>query len=59
MAPVFADTRAMRYVPEDAESITGGVMVNVGAPVKAKDTDTLEYTLGGADKDLFTIRGGR
>ena len=30
-------------------------MVNVGAPVKAKDTDTLEYTLGGADKDLFTI----
>ena len=50
MAPVFADTRTMRYVPEDAES-----MVNVGAPVKAKDTDTLEYTLGGADKDLFTI----
>ena len=50
MAPVFADTRAMRYVPENSDEA-----VNVGAPVEAKDTDTLEYTLGGADKDLFTI----
>ena len=50
MAPMFADTRAMRYVPEDAMADT-----NVGMPVAAKDTDTLEYTLGGADKDLFTI----
>ena len=54
MAPMFADTRVMRYVPEDAMS-ADTMMVNVGAPVKAKDTDTLEYTLGGADKDLFTI----
>ena len=54
MAPMFADTRAMRYVPEDAMSATD-TMVNVGMPVKAKDTDTLEYTLGGADASLFNI----
>ena len=54
MAPEFADTRTTRYVPEDAMSVTG-TMVNVGEPVKAKDTDTLAYTLGGADKGLFTI----
>ena len=56
IAPEFADTRTTRYVPEDAES-TMETKVNVGEPVKAKDTatDTLEYTLGGADKGLFTI----
>ena len=50
IAPEFADTRTTRYVPENSDAGT-----NVGEPVEAEDTDTLEYTLGGADKGLFTI----
>ena len=54
MAPMFDDTRAMRYVPEDAVT-TDGDATNVGMPITAKDSDMLIYTLSGADAGLFTI----
>ena len=50
MAPMFASATAMIYVPENS-----GENVSVGAPVEAKDSDTLSYTLGGADAGSFTI----
>ena len=54
MAPMFDDTRAMRYVPEGAVTEMN-VTTNVGMPIKAKDSDPLIYTLSGADAGLFDI----
>ena len=56
IAPMFDDTTAMRYVPEDAVTTTEDDATNVGMPIKAEDSDTLIYTLSGADAGLFTIR---
>ena len=53
MAPEFDEgTRAMRYVPEDAEATD-----NVGKPVLAEDdpADTVSYTLSGRDADSFRV----
>ena len=56
VAPMFDDTRAMRYVPEDAVTMAAdNVVTNVGMPITAKDSDKLIYTLSGADAGLFTI----
>ena len=52
-APVFTDgDTATRSVPENS-----GANVNVGLPLSAtdQDTDTLTYTLGGADAGSFEI----
>ena len=51
MAPEFEEgTRAMRYVPEDAEAET-----NVGKAVVAKDDSMPTYQLGGRDAGSFEI----
>ena len=49
-APVFSANAATRSV---AESAAPGS--NIGTPVTATDSDTLTYTLGGADAASFTI----
>ena len=51
IAPMFASATAMRYVRENSDA-----GVNVGGPVTAKDSDTLEYVLSGADAGLFTVQ---
>ena len=49
-APEFAEATAERSV---AENTAAGV--DIGAPVKATDADTLTYTLGGDDMASFAI----
>ena len=50
VAPAFSAETASRSVPENA--LPGS---NIGTPVTAVDTDTLTYTLGGADAGSFSI----
>ena len=50
VAPVFSPATVRRSV---AENSPGGR--NVGAPVRATDTDALTYTLGGTDAASFDI----
>ena len=49
-APVFSADAATRSVAENAAPGS-----NIGTPVTATDSDTLTYTLGGADAASFTI----
>ena len=51
IAPMFAGTMTKRFVPEGMAEDTA-----VGKPVTASDPgETLSYTLGGTDKDSFSI----
>ena len=53
VAPKFSSETATRYVPENSS-----VGVHIGMPVAAKDDETLNYTLSGADAGLFEILDG-